>query len=574
MVDYKLDLPFELNEILKKTVNNQSISKSSPTDRKFLWAMINSIKGKKILELGPCFGSSTAIILNAIKHNGEAILHSVDILSEFPYSSNPQIPYCIEEYFPELKKQLRAYTGEDISEYIEKIGGDIDFAFIDTGHFHPCEALNLITILPFMRENSWVVMHDIGLFYCQENHYQYHNCYATKYIWDAWEGEKLSPSSCELFVIPNIGAIKVENIKKNKKKLLSLLFNHWNMDVPEKILTSVRKIIEKYYDKDELDYFDLIINRKKFLANVFEKNANKSENQTEGNFVPSSEISTKAIHDTAGGITVIIRSSNERTEELCVKKAKEIFGDENVFLVKNVTPFSKAVEESYRIGIEKNKKWTFIVDADVILDKEKIHIFFEHAEAQLGFDPKLFCIAANVFDNLFQDYRVVGAHLYQTAHLTKGLEFIWGAAEELRPETYVKNNMNDRGFTYYAVNVSIGIHDFFQNYEDLVQKVILHSCKHDPSKLLLLWQKLLPTSKDFTYALIGHKVYKKNKDKKFIVDKNYMRSLTNNEDIAYDKQNILTEQEVNQKLYDKRIYEYYIERRILKSPAQIENEKN
>ena len=44
------------------------------------------------------------------------------------------------------------YTGGITSNFIEKIGGDIDFVFLDTVHYAPGEWLDILQILPFLKK--------------------------------------------------------------------------------------------------------------------------------------------------------------------------------------------------------------------------------------------------------------------------------------------------------------------------------------------------------------------------------------------------------------------------------------
>ena len=57
------------------------------------------------------------------------------------------------------------YAGVNTAEVIEKIGNNIDFAFIDTVHWCPGEMLNWLEILPFLKEEAVVVFHDAFLMF-------------------------------------------------------------------------------------------------------------------------------------------------------------------------------------------------------------------------------------------------------------------------------------------------------------------------------------------------------------------------------------------------------------------------
>ena len=160
--------------------------------------------------------------------------------------------FLVAERFPEYLANYHLFTGDDVSGFIDEIGGDIDFALVDTSHTHPIETLNVLTILPFMKPDSWIVLHDIGIFLKP-----FYNSFATKYIFDAWQGERIeSEFKSESIDAPNIGAIEVEKLEENKRQLLSLLFNRWDKDVPDKDLAQTRSILEAHCTQDDLKTFD------------------------------------------------------------------------------------------------------------------------------------------------------------------------------------------------------------------------------------------------------------------------------------------------------------------------------
>jgi hypothetical protein len=55
------------------------------------------------------------------------------------------------------------FKGGVTSEFIEKIGGNIELAFIDTVHVTPGEKLDWLQVLPFLKEEAIVVFHDTFL---------------------------------------------------------------------------------------------------------------------------------------------------------------------------------------------------------------------------------------------------------------------------------------------------------------------------------------------------------------------------------------------------------------------------
>ena len=67
------------------------------------------------------------------------------------------------------------------------------------------------------------------------------------------------------------------------------------------------------------------------------------------------------------GVTVVIRSVKERTEELCKKLIlQQGIPEENLFII-HERPFSRAMRVGYQLGIDRNLPWTLYIDADVFL---------------------------------------------------------------------------------------------------------------------------------------------------------------------------------------------------------------
>ena len=255
-------------------------------------------------------------------------------------------------------------------------------------------------------------------------------------------------------------------------------------------------------------------------------------------------------------ITVIVRSVGERTEQKCVEYLENIFGKANVFLVKNKVPFSKAVEETFQIGLKQNKKWTLAIDADVFLFQDKIIQFFDDAEKFSLIEPKLYCLEGKLFDKFSQTYREVGFHLYKTKALKKALKFVEDGTNDIRPETYVKQKMAEIGYGFYVNDCQIGIHDFFQYPENIVKKAILHCKKHnDIETWIQKWQELSQYDDDFKWALKGKEIFDSLQEKTILVDKNYMDSLVSKYQIPDRDLNILTN-----KVIDEAILKYNVQK--------------
>ena len=114
------------------------------TDMKFINGMIRKYKPKKILEVGVASGGSSAIILNAIQNIENSHLYSIDKLTNAYLNEEKETGWIVKEKFSNLMNKWTLYTGGITSNFIEKIGGDIDFVFLDTVHYAPGEWLDIL----------------------------------------------------------------------------------------------------------------------------------------------------------------------------------------------------------------------------------------------------------------------------------------------------------------------------------------------------------------------------------------------------------------------------------------------
>lgn len=167
--------------------------------REFLNGIIRKFKPKKILEIGVRSGGSSIIILNAIFDIKGSKLYSIDL------SSEENIGECVRNYFPNLLEKWTLFKGDIATEYMEKIGNNIDMVFIDTAHFEPGEILDTLIVLPFLKTNSIIIYHDIA------NQLNSHsrNEWAPYIIFNGIRGKKFIPSGRSILK-QNIGAVILE----------------------------------------------------------------------------------------------------------------------------------------------------------------------------------------------------------------------------------------------------------------------------------------------------------------------------------------------------------------------------
>lgn len=230
----------------------------SATDLKFLIYLLKKYKPKKILEIGVCNGGSSYYLL---KESGpKCIVHSVDIEKECPHDKSKLCGYTAEENLDRSVWENRwvRHLGTDIIDCIDEIGGDIDFVLIDTVHTMPGEFLSYLAIIPYLKKNAVIVLHDI-----YEN---YHEIIDGKMLttWNAdsfCTGLLLSsvPSKRKYMPdedIPNIGAFLQSGEPMDYVyDVLRSLFVKWRY-IPDTMMHRYQVMVRNKYGEKASIFFD------------------------------------------------------------------------------------------------------------------------------------------------------------------------------------------------------------------------------------------------------------------------------------------------------------------------------
>ncbi len=200
-------------------------------------------------------------------------------------------------------------------------------------------------------------------------------------------------------------------------------------------------------------------------------------------------------------VTVVLRSSCERTEKTCYSLLAQQVPKENIFVI-NESPFTAALAKTFEIGIECRRPWTLCIDADVLPRDGIVNELLTIAEKT---ENSLFEIQGNVLDKFFGGPKPAGNHLYRTALLPEALECIPHEGVSMRPETYTIKQMASSGFPWLQKEIVVGLHDYEQYYKDIYRKAIVHTRKHwhHLQHLNAFWQRFASEDPDYQVALWG-----------------------------------------------------------------------
>ena len=229
-----------------------------PNEYYFVNGLIRLYKPKKLLEIGVCSGGMSAAILNSIKDIKGAMLYSCD-LEKINYRRNNnslKVGHFVFSKFTNLLNKWKLYTGNTTSAFIEEIGGNIDFIYIDTSHVFPGEVLNIIEILPFLKRNAIIAFDDIG-HQTKENLAKIPYFYSCNNIlFSVLKGKKVLFRQKKL----KQGAVILESDQERYYfDYFFLLLHNWSY-MPNKFeLYTIRKLVKKYYSSYLLSIYDKAI---------------------------------------------------------------------------------------------------------------------------------------------------------------------------------------------------------------------------------------------------------------------------------------------------------------------------
>ena len=224
-------------------------------------------------------------------------------------------------------------------------------------------------------------------------------------------------------------------------------------------------------------------------------------------------------------VTIVVRSTNERTTFSCLDLLRKQVDEENIVCI-NETPFSKAVQKTFAIGIDNNKDWTLAIDADILVTNDCIKSLINLAET---LEDYFFEIQGRVLDKLYGVPRGGGPHLYRTKYLRTAISFIPEEGTSLRPESDTYDAMSEIGYHYFFGKDIYGIHDYEQYYKDLYRKGFIHAKKHWRylSHFQNYWFENANIDVDFKIALLGFNQAEHYKDTVY-VDRNFFPLEINN----------------------------------------------
>lgn len=226
----------------------------------FINGLIRKFKPKNCLEIGVASGGSSILILNAIKDIPDSRLISLDLNTQLYYNKSQKTGYRVNQFFPELTKNWKLFTGQQPHRFLIKLNMKFDFVFLDTAHSAPGEILNFLELLPFLNENAIFVLHDILWHF----HHKIKFFPSNVYLYPVINGDKVLLKN-ENGSIGNMGAIFLyNNQEKYYLDYFFLLLAFWEYMPKDNEINELRIFFKNFYKKDiYLKIFDIAVERNK-----------------------------------------------------------------------------------------------------------------------------------------------------------------------------------------------------------------------------------------------------------------------------------------------------------------------
>lgn len=148
---YDIDFKYEdyERELITDKVKRDSAWLLLEEEARFINGLIRKNKPKNCLEIGVANGGSSIVILNAIKDIQNSAQVSLDLNKELFRDPTKLTGYRVYQYFPELTKNWKLYTGNQPHKFLVNLNMKFDFVFLDSAHATPGEIINFIEVLPF-----------------------------------------------------------------------------------------------------------------------------------------------------------------------------------------------------------------------------------------------------------------------------------------------------------------------------------------------------------------------------------------------------------------------------------------
>jgi len=234
----------------------------TPFESAFLLDLLRKEQPSKVLEIGVAAGGTTAMMLETLLEihgaaSEEWKMFSVDKSKQWyrdpAYRTGFMADNVIEEHHIAHHQFL---LGDVLPAFLPKIGDGIDFVVLDTMHSLPGELLDFLCVLPYLKDNAVVCLHDVNLHHSAFKNPEW---IATNVLLHSVVAEHILPMmKDDLFQkrFANIGAFRItKETRSNIRNIFLALTMPWAYLPGSKDLLSYSGFIKKHYDAPLFDIY-------------------------------------------------------------------------------------------------------------------------------------------------------------------------------------------------------------------------------------------------------------------------------------------------------------------------------
>jgi predicted O-methyltransferase YrrM len=250
--------------LVKKLPNFQKKynSLSTKSQISFLMGLINDYHFSNgdsinnVLEIGVFHGVTSLYMLKEGCKRNQFTLYGIDLGRDTDFFGGAVFNETSKEEIQHYHLN-RGHTSFDIEDVIPH-GIKLDMVFIDAGHSHPHPIIDLIHVIPFLHNESIVMLHDVV-------DYMRPNAWGESFIYTGWTENKYR--SFELDTLGNpvcestLGCIKIpedkQSLYSNIMQIVKIPFRAapWKFDdyflgINEESIVRLKSFITKYYSDD------------------------------------------------------------------------------------------------------------------------------------------------------------------------------------------------------------------------------------------------------------------------------------------------------------------------------------
>ena len=220
-------------ECVRKLVDRRAnpAGSLSVADSLFLAAFVSIICPRRMVEIGTGSGFSSALLACAIHfqrpYSDAPCVDTLDAHAEYFADRTRPVGFEIPNLISEFPASIRIHAPRE-SDFVRNLAerDELELAFIDGNHQHPCPLLDLLRIAPYIRSGGWILLHDIRLGSLVEAYRKegvslsYGALFGAEWLFNGWPWSKIDGG--------NIGAVQLPAEKKallrSTRKLMNLPF--------------------------------------------------------------------------------------------------------------------------------------------------------------------------------------------------------------------------------------------------------------------------------------------------------------------------------------------------------------